>query len=308
LSLPRRILIAGPSGFIGGHVVRAARELQPEASLFGIGRSDVYDHRLDTHLSAEVKGENLEAIRRYVATNRPEAVVNCLGSLTADYGLAVQNNLRATEELIQAVSKVVPGIRFVHLGSAAEYAPLEFPMKTDESAPTQPISTYGKSKLLATRLVLEACDKGLISGVVLRVSNPIGPRMNPATLPGKVYQFLKDSEEAHLTVGSLASYRDFVDVREVAEAVMLALSELPAMSGEIINIGSGVARTARDLVRGMLRLGDRPVTLRESFEGSSRSEAVSWQEMDVTKAREVLGWAAKIPWSQTVRYTVHGEA
>jgi len=80
------------------------------------------------------------------------------------------------------------------------------------------------------------------------------------------------------------------------------------MSGEIINIGSGVACTARDLVRGMLRLGDRPVTLRESFEGSSRSEAVSWQEMDVTKAREVLGWAVKIPWSQTVRYTVHGEA
>lgn len=308
MSAPLRILIAGPSGFVGRHVVGAAGGFRPETLLFGLGRAKERDRRLHAHFCTEVHVENLEQIRRYVASYKPEAVVNCLGSLTADHEVAVRNNVRATEVLIQAVSNIVPKIRFVHLGSAAEYSPLDSPAKTDESTPTQPISTYGKSKLLATRLVLEACNEGLISGVVLRVSNPLGPRMNPSTLPGKIYQFIVDASEEHLTLGSLASYRDFVDAREVSNAVMLALSKLPDISGETVNIGSGVARTARELVSGMLQLSSRPVTLRESSGGSSRSEAVGWQEMDVARAREVLGWSAKVPWAQTLRYTVHGDA
>ena len=275
--------------------------------LFGLGRARERDRRLNANLCTDVHVENLEEIQRYVAAHRPEAVVNCLGSLTADHEVAVRNNVRATEVLIRAVSNIVPKIKVVHLGSAAEYSPLKAPAKTNESTPTQPISTYGKSKLSATRLVLEACDEGLISGAVLRVSNPLGPRMNPSTLPGKVYQFVADTSEENLTLGSLASYRDFVDAREVSNAVMLALSKLPDISGEIINIGSGVARTARDLVSGMLQFAPRPVTLQESSGGSSRSEAVGWQEMDVAKAREVLGWSAMVPWAQTLRYAVHSD-
>jgi nucleoside-diphosphate-sugar epimerase len=290
LTRPQRILVAGSPGFIGRHVVRAVREIQPDALVFGIGRADVNDHLLNTYLSAEVRAENLEVIQRYVTANRPDAVVNCLGSLAADHESAMQSNLRATEVLIQAVSSVVPGVEFVHLGSAAEYSPLKFPAKTDESTPTQPVSAYGKSKLLATRLVLEASEKGLISGAVLRVSNPLGPRMNPTTLPGKVSEFIRNPGENRLLLGSLSSYRDFVDVRDVSRAVMLSLSRLPAISGEIINIGSGVSRTARELVRGLLQISGRDATFQENLEGSSRSETMSWQQMDVAKAREVLGW------------------
>jgi len=309
LTRPQRILVAGSLGFIGRHVIRAVRESQPDTLLFGIGRAGVGDRRLNTYLSAEVEAENLEVIQRYVVASRPEAVINCLGSLSTNYGVTLQSNLCATEVLLQAVSKIVPGVKFVHLGSAAEYSPLKFPAKTDESAPTQPVRAYGKSKLLATRLVSEASEKGLISGVVLRVSNPLGPRMNPETLPGKVCEFIRNSKESSLLLGDLASYRDFVDVREVSRAVVLALSKLPTINGEIINIGSGVSRTARDLVRGLLRISARDVSvLQENLEGSPRSEAVSWQEMDVTKARETLGWDVDIPWRQTLHYTVYGRA
>jgi nucleoside-diphosphate-sugar epimerase len=216
----------------------------------------------------------------------------------------MQSNFRATEVLIRAV----PGIKFVHLGSVAEYSPLEFPKKTDESTLARPVNAYGKSKLLATELVLERSGKERILGTVLRVSNPLGPRMNPATLPGKVSEFLMNSREDHLHLGNLNAYRDFVDVRDVARATVLALARLPATSGEVINVGSGVARTARDLVDGMLKLSTRNVILHENLEGFSRSEAVNWQEMNVTKARKLLGWTAKIPWPQTLHYTVFGKA
>ena len=307
MNTPQRILITGSCGFVGRHVIRAARESWPDAALFGLGRTEARNHRLDAYLPVDVNVENLDVLQGYIAANRPEAVVNCLGSLSADHDTAMRGNVRTTEALIRAVSDVALGTRLVHLGSAAEYAPLEPPTRTSELAPTEPVGVYGTSKLLATRLVLEASEEGLISGMVLRLSNPLGPRMAPATLPGKVYDFVRDSGEEHLTLGNLAPYRDFVDAREVADAVTLALLRLPSVSGEVINVGSGVARRVRDLVHGMLQFSASSVTLREASESSPRSGVVGWQEMDVSKARKLLGWSTRVPWSETLRYAVHGE-
>lgn len=304
MSLPQRILVAGSTGFIGRHVIRVVRESLPDALVFGLGRREEQNDRLDSYFSVDVRAENLASIQEYIAARRPDAVVNCLGALTIDRESAMQSNFRVTEVLIRAV----PGIKFVHLGSAAEYSPLEFAKRTDESTPTRPVSAYGESKLLATELVLDLCRKEQIFGTVLRVSNPLGPQMSPATLPGKVSEFLMDSGEERLLLGKLNAYRDFVDVRDVAQAIVLALLRLPAISGEVINVGSGTARTARDLVDGMLGLSARNVTLHEDRESYSGPQEVCWQEMDITKAQKLLGWSAEIPWPETLHYTVSGRA
>ena len=301
------MLVAGSAGFVGRHVVRAVKKRLPDAAVHGIGRSGIREDPLDEFFRVEVRTENLEETRRYLSTARIDAVVNCLGALTNDPESATRDNVRATEALIEAVAEAVPGAAFVHFGSAAEYAPLDPPQKTDESTPTRPTRAYGESKLAATRLVLEAGRAGRIQGTVLRLSNPIGPGMPPTTLPGKVLQFLADTTEDILDLGDLSSYRDFVDVRDAADAAVLALLSPPAAGEDILNIGSGVARRARDLVRGLLEAGTRPgATFRESSEGSARSGAVGWQEMDASKAREVLGWKPDTPWPETLRHTVHG--
>ena len=310
MNTPRTVLVAGSSGFVGRRVVRALKARLPEAAVCGIGRSGG-EGPLDAFLSVEVRAENLEEIGRYLSSGpvgRVEAVVNCLGALTNDRESAARDNVRATEVLIEAASGAAPPIALVHFGSAAEYAPLEPPQKTDESTPTRPTSAYGESKLAATNRVLEAGRAGLISGTVLRLSNPIGPYMPPTTLPGKVTEFIESAAENDiLSLGDLSSYRDFVDVRDAADAAVLALLNPPAADAEVLNIGSGVARRTRDLVRGLLEAGARPgATFRESAEGSARSGAVGWQEMDASRAQEVLGWKPDTPWPETLRYTVHG--
>ena len=302
------MLVAGSAGFVGRHVVRAVKKRLPDAAVHGIGRSGIREDPLDEFFRVEVRTENLEEIRRYLSTARIDAVVNCLGALTNDSESATRDNVRATEALIEAVSKAVPGAAFVHFGSAAEYAPLSPPRKTDEFTPTRPTSAYGESKLAATQLVLQGASTGQIPSTVLRLSNPIGPGMPTTTLPGKVTEFLASTtQEDVLTLGDLSSYRDFVDVRDAAHAAVLALLNPSAKGGEILNIGSGVARRARDLVRGLLEAGARPGTsFRENSEGSARSGAVGWQEMDASRAREVLGWRPYTPWPETLRYAVRG--
>ena len=305
------MLVAGSQGFVGRHVVRALKERLPQAAVYGIGRSGARGHSLDAFFPTQVRPENPGEIQRYLSSGsagRIDAVVNCLGALTNDPESATRDNVRSTEALIEAVSGVAPGAAFVHFGSAAEYAPLEPPHRTNESTPTRPTSAYGESKLAATRLVLEAGRAGLIQGTVLRLSNPIGPNMSPTTLPGKVLEFLSNTTEGDvLHLGDLSSYRDFVDVRDAAGAAVLALLSRPATGEDVLNVGSGVARGARDLVRGLLKASARPsAAFRESSEGSARSGAVGWQEMDVSGAREALGWNPDTPWPETLRHTVRG--
>ena len=303
------MLVAGSSGFVGRHVVRALKERLLDAAVYGVGRSGgARGDSLDAFLPVEVRPENLGEMRRYLTSGPVDAVVNCLGALTNNPESAARDNVRATEALIEAVFGAAPGAAFVHFGSAAEYAPLEPPRRTNEATPTRPTSAYGESKLAATRLVLEAGRVGRIRGTVLRLSNPIGPGMPPATLPGKVTEFLASTTEGDvLTLGDLSPHRDFVDVRDAADAAVLALLNSPATGGEVLNIGSGVARRARDLVRGLLEAGDRPGgSFRESSEGSARSGAVGWQEMDSSRAREVLGWKPDTSWPETLRYAVCG--
>ena len=311
MSPPRTVLVAGSGGFVGRHVVRALRERLPDAAVCGIGRTRGRRDSLDAYLPIEVRAENLDEVRCYLSSGsagRVDAVVNCLGALTNDREPAARDNVGATEALIEAASRAAPGVAFVHFGSAAEYAPLEPPWKTNESTPTRPTSAYGESKLAATRLVLEASRAGHISGTVLRLSNPIGPGMPPTTLPGKVVEFAASMTEREvLSLGDLSSYRDFVDARDAADAAVLSLLNPPATGGEVFNIGSGVARRVRDLVRGLLEASARPgATFQENSEGSARSGAVGWQEMDASRAREVLGWKTSIPWPETLRYAVHG--
>ena len=305
------MLVAGSGGFVGRHVVRALGERLPDARVCGLGRSAGRGGPLDAFLPVEVRPENLGEIGRYLSSGPAgpvEAVVNCLGALTNDQEAAARDNVRATEALIEAASGAAPGLSFVHFGSAAEYAPLEPPRKTDESTPTRPTSAYGESKLAATRLVLEAGRAGWISGTVLRLSNPIGPGMPPATLPGKVLDFLAGTTEGDiLDLGDLSPYRDFVDVRDAADAAASAVLDPAAAGGEVLNIGSGVARRARDLVRGLLEASARPgATFREDSGGSARSGAVGWQEMGISRARGILGWTPNTPWPETLRYAVHG--
>jgi nucleoside-diphosphate-sugar epimerase len=92
-----------------------------------------------------------------------------------------------------------------------------------------------------------------------------------------------------LRLGDLSAYRDFVDVRDVARAVALAVTA-PGPLPPVLNIGGGGAVPVRELVRGLARMAGFRGRLEESAGGSARSAEVSWQCSDVSAAARVLGW------------------
>ncbi|MEI5097952.1 NAD(P)-dependent oxidoreductase [Streptomyces sp. PmtG] len=277
-----RILVLGASGYLGGHVAGRLRAL-PRARLLTGGRTPGADLRCD--LATAAPGGLAELLAR----SSPDAVVNCAGAVGGTALTLAEANSRGPAALCEALRAAAPGARLVHLGSAAEYGPQPRGEATGESAHAHPVAPYGATKLAGSLAVMSS---GL-DAVVLRVTNPVGPGAPAAGLPGRLTAELRRavgaSPHATVRVGDLSAYRDFVDVRDVAAAVALAVTAPPPLP-RLLNVGSGRAVAVRDLVHALVRAAGFRGRVEESLPAVGRSAAVPWQCADVTAAARALGW------------------
>ncbi|MFD9002648.1 NAD-dependent epimerase/dehydratase family protein [Streptomyces sp. NPDC059582] len=279
-----RILVLGSSGYLGGHVVERLRAL-PGASVLVGGRSPAAEFGIDL---ATVPPDRLA---KTLVSAAPDTVINCAGATGGDPVTLAEVNSRGPAVLCAALREAAPAARLVHLGSAAEYGPGVPDTRVPESAATCPVAPYGATKLAGTVTVTAS---GL-DAVVLRVGNPVGPGAPATGLPGRIAALLRAAgpdPDAVLRLGDLSAYRDFVDVRDVAGAVVLAATA-PGPLPPVLNIGGGQAVPVRDLVRALARLAGFPGRIEENggdAVGSARSAQVSWQCSDITAAGAALGW------------------
>lgn len=277
-----RILVLGATGYLGTHVAEHLRA-QPDTRVLVAGRSPAADVAVD--LAAD-RPQDLAAA---LAGAAPDAVVNCAGATGGDAVTLAEVNARGPAALCAALREAAPGARLVHLGSAAEYGPTEPGVRVMESAPTRPAGPYGATKLAGTVAVTAS---GL-DAVVLRVGNPVGPGAPPTGLPGRVARLLADAgddPDAVLRLGDLSAHRDFVDARDLARAVRLAVTAAGPLPS-VLNIGGGEARPVRNLIRTLAdAAGFQGRIVEAGAAGSARSAQVSWQCSDITAARHALGW------------------
>ncbi|GHF05457.1 NAD-dependent epimerase/dehydratase family protein [Streptomyces morookaense] len=277
-----RILVLGATGFLGRHATGQLRAL-PGARVLCAGRSPDADLLCDL---ATAEAGRLAAVVRSAA---PDAVVNCAGAVGGSAVELTAVNALGPAALCAALHKAAPRARLVHLGSAAEYGPADGQRPAVESGPARPLGLYGASKLAGT---LAVTGSGL-DAVVLRVFNPVGPGQSVASLPGRLAAELRRvASDGVIRTGDLSAYRDFVDARDVAAAVVRAVAATGPLP-PVLNIGSGTARRVRDIAEGLARAAGFRGTIEENGDGSPRSAAVPWQQADVDAAARALDWTPR---------------
>jgi NDP-hexose 4-ketoreductase len=281
-----RVLITGASSFLGGHVLREAA-----ASGHGVvtaGRSAVpaspSHHRLD--LSAD----GAPRIAELIGSIAPDAVINCAGATAGSPDVLAAANITAVYALVTAMIQARSPARLVQIGSAAEYGRTEEGVPVDESVPPRPASVYGATKLAGTRLVQLARTAGL-DAVVLRVFNVVGAGAPEDGLPGRAAAQLRRAiaDGTDVRLGPLDGVRDYVDVRDVADAALAAVTA-PALPNSIVNIGSGHGVASRRLVEELLAISGYQAAVHEDAPGSARSAGLPWMQADITRARRDLRW------------------
>jgi UDP-glucose 4-epimerase len=214
-------------------------------------------------------------------------------------------NVGGTVALLTAMRDVE--VRRIVLASSATVYGEQPAQPVHEGMTPNPGSPYAVSKIAAEHYLFTLSKLYGLEAAALRIFNAYGPgqRIPPAHAP-VVPLFLRRS----LSGGSLVIHgdgrqsRDFVYVDDVVRG-MAAASLTDAAVGQIINIGSGVETSLRELVRHIAAVAGRePAVLNNASQGSGVSRLVA----DLARARQVLGYQPQTGLREGLRLLLEKDA
>jgi dTDP-L-rhamnose 4-epimerase len=260
-----------------------------QAAMVGLGRgfADVREYVHDNDLGT---AELLAAVHRRPAGARPARLV--LASSMVVYG---EGAYRCT-----AHGAVRPGPRDPARLEAGRFEPTcphcggeLAPVPVGEDTPADPRNVYAATKLHQEHLAFASMREGGPAVTALRYHNVYGPRM-PADTPyagvAAIFRSALEAGRAPRVLEDGAQRRDFVHVRDVARANLLALLAPEPVPG-VFNIASGEPRTVRELAAALAagRGGPQPEVV-----GGWRAGDVRHVVASPALAAERLGFRAEI--------------
>ncbi|MGW6055048.1 NAD-dependent epimerase/dehydratase family protein [Streptomyces sp. NPDC055189] len=310
----RRVVLLGSTGFVGRHLRRSllaegARllEVSPSAT---VSQGSSHGPPVGA-VALDLLHTDAAGIAELLDSFRAEVVVNAAGRLWEVSEEAMwRSNVELVRQLVAALTLLDRRPRLLQLGSVHEYGLGDPRIATSEDQEPAPLGAYGRSKLAATRAVLAASGPSGLDGVVLRVANVTGSGQPPGSLFGRISAHLAEAGSARgrgeqpdpLTLKPLRAHRDLVDVADMFAAVAAAAC-VPEerLSERLFNVGSGRAVVMRDVVEDMIRLSGLPVPLVEVPDERPAPESPDWQQLDIARARRVLGWVPRYELRESLR-------
>jgi ADP-L-glycero-D-manno-heptose 6-epimerase len=286
----RMLLVTGGAGFIGSNLIAGLNEagrtdivvndaLGNTGKWRNLGKRQIADVVPPGELSGWLDGRKLDAVVHLGAISDTTAT---------DGDLVLATNFRLSLRLLDwCTATRTP---FLYASSAATYGAGTEGFD-DEWSPAalqrlRPMNLYGFSKHLFDLAVVDRFAKRAKlppQWVGLKFFNVFGPneyhKGEMTSLIGKRFEDAKAGKPVHLFkshrhgIGDGEQKRDFIYVDD-AVAVMRWLLDTPAVSG-IFNVGTGKARSFRDLIAAMFRaLGhapnieyvDMPPTIRDQYQ------------------------------------------
>ena len=291
-----RALVTGGAGFIGSNLVDALLERGDEVTVvdtLSTGRRDNLE-RANEAAFHELDIRDAEAVGDLVELVHPEVIFHLAAQIdvrksVVDPAFDASVNVHGTINLLRAAhASDVP--RFVNTSTGGAIYGENKIIPAPEDHPVAPEAPYGQSKLCAEGYCdLFARLHGL-STISLRYGNVYGPRQDPLGEAGVIAIFCgRLLEGSNPTVyGDGLQTRDYIYVSDVVDANLKA-AESDARGP--FNIGRGEETTVLELVEALRPHGDAPF---EPEHAPKRPGEIQRSCLDPTRAREELGWEAKV--------------
>jgi UDP-glucose 4-epimerase len=304
-----KAIVTGGAGFIGSHVVDALLARGDEVAVI----DDLSTGRRANLDDALAKGAVLHEadirdparMRELVAAEAPEVIFHLAAQIdvrksVADPAFDARINVEGTINMLAAALDA--GVkRFVNTSTGGAIYGEAASLPAGEDTPPAPLAPYGQSKHCAEGYCGLFHRLHGLSTVSVRYGNVFGPRQDPLGEAGVIAIFCgKLLEGGTPTVfGDGRQTRDYVYVGDVVSANLAAAASDATGS---YNIGTGVETSVIDLIDALRRLGDGREFQAEH--APERAGEVQRNYLDITRARETLGWQPEIDLETGLRLTL----
>lgn len=178
-------------------------------------------------------------------------------------------------------------------GAPARFIPFK------ESQRASPTNSYGLSKYATENLALRLGKTYKIPTTLFRYSIVQGPRQSPRNIYSGAMRIFVSQALARLPLTVYEDgkqTRDFVDIRDVVSANLLALKNKKT-DFEILNVGGGRAYKVLDFAKQVKRITNSPS---EIVVGAFRRTDTRHAVSDVTKLKK-LGWRPRFTTEDSIR-------
>ena len=215
----------------------------------------------------------------------------------ADAEEMIDTNIKGTLNLLLA-SKDVDYKLFINTGSSSEYGIKNEPM--GEKDCLTPISFYAATKASATLLCQVFANEYQKSIVTLRPFSVFGPYENENRFIPTVIKSIIKNKLIKLTSGN--QRRDFVYVQDIVDIYIKALSYGKKLSGQILNMGTGIEYTNDEVVQTLLKITNKKVKVEKGTYPKRLWDTTHWVA-DISKTKKLLKWKPKFTLDKGLRYT-----
>ncbi len=293
-----KVLITGGAGFIGSHL--ADRLLSLKNNVIVYDNLDEYYSSKEENVRHNVRKQNFKFVTEDIT--KYEALSKCMKGVDTVFHLAAQPgvgfsmdnpektltvNIFGTLYVLKAAKEA--GVKRVVLASSSSVYGSPRYTPVDEEHPTEPLSVYGASKLVAEKLGKVYNDQQGLEVIILRYHTVYGPRQRPDMA---IHRWTKQILEGKpVTVyGDGSQTRDFTYVDDVIAGTIRA-SEVEGIGGEVFNIGGGGNVSVRNTIDLLAEAigADANVTYEPPRAGD-----VSATHANINKARALLDFKPKV--------------
>lgn len=286
-----KVLVIGGTGFIGSHVcdcllkhnheIRVlSRKLESfRAPLSGV--EYVLGDFADTFVLSEALS-GIDCVIHLVSSTVPgTSNINPIADITT--------NLLPTVNLLELMRDLsVPRLVFVSSGGTVYGNPDVVPVP--ESHPLRPLCSYAVVKIAIENYLTMYQHLYGVSSVILRASNPYGPRQERLRVQGLIATFLsRIANKQPIEIwGDGEIVRDYFYVSDLADLCVAAMER--SVSG-IFNAGSGKGVSIKDIITLLPEItGTQPDV--KYLPG--RNFDIKNVYLDITEARKTYSWSPQV--------------
>lgn len=291
-----KALVTGCAGFIGSHLCE--RLIAEKIEVVGIDSlTDYYDPRIKhanvkkarqhpsfTFIHADLKAMDLKMLVKSVdVVFHLAAQPGVRGSWGERFSTYVENNVLATQKLLEAMKDSSSLQKFVYTSSSSVYGQIRDEAVNEEHR-TLPHSPYGATKLAGEHLCFLYHANYGIPVISLRLFSVYGPRQRPDMAFARLV-YAGVTRKTFPLYGDGRQERDFTYVLDVVEALILAARNQGATG--IFNIGGGHVLSMQQVIGIVEKIMKSKIQI-----GSKQAERgdVQRTSADITKSRTVLSF------------------